>query len=55
MQSKHSGILEGIRKADTGLLLEGVLPAIVLALLVQVLFDLLERRVVSKGLRQASH
>lgn len=47
-------ILEGIRKADNGLLLEGALPAIVLALLVQVLFDLLERRVVSKGLRKAS-
>ena len=48
-------ILEGIRKADNGLLLQGAIPAIVLALLVQVLFDLLERRIVSKGLRQASH
>ena len=48
-------ILAGIRKADNGLLLEGAIPAIVLALLVQVLFDLLERRIVSKGLRQASH
>lgn len=44
-------ILTGIRLADTGLILEGALPAAALALLVQGLFDLLERAVVPRGLR----
>jgi osmoprotectant transport system permease protein len=37
-------ILTGIRLADTGLILEGALPAVALAILVQLLFDLMERR-----------
>ena len=44
-------ILTGLRRGDTRLILEGAIPAIVLALIVQFLFDLLERRVVSPGLR----
>ena len=44
-------ILTGIRLADTGLILEGAVPAAVLALVVQSLFDLLERAVVPRGLR----
>jgi len=36
-------ILSGIRLADTGLILEGAIPAALLALLVQGLFDLVER------------
>ncbi|HEY4730725.1 MAG TPA: glycine betaine ABC transporter substrate-binding protein [Myxococcales bacterium] len=44
-------ILTGIRLADTGLILEGAIPAGVLALLVQGLFDLLERMLVPNGLR----
>lgn len=44
-------ILTGIRLADTGLILEGAIPAALLALGAQVLFDALERRVVPKGLR----
>ena len=44
-------ILTGIRLADTGLILEGAIPAAVLALVVQSLFDLLERTVVPRGLR----
>jgi osmoprotectant transport system permease protein len=44
-------ILTGIRLADTGLILEGAIPAGVLALLVQGLFDLLERVLVPNGLR----
>jgi len=44
-------ILTGIRLADTGLILEGAIPAGVLALLVQGLFDLLERLLVPNGLR----
>ncbi len=43
-------ILAGIRLADTALILEGAIPAAVLALLVQAAFDLLERVVVPKGL-----
>lgn len=48
-------IMAGIRKGDDALLLQGAIPSIILALLVQVLFDVLERCVVSKGLRQAAH
>ena len=39
------------RLADTGLILEGAVPAALLALAAQVLFDGLERRVVPRGLR----
>jgi osmoprotectant transport system permease protein len=44
-------ILTGIRLADTGLILEGAIPAAVLALLVQWLFELSERVFVPAGLR----
>ena len=44
-------ILTGIRLDDTGLILEGAVPAAVLALLVQGLFELAERGCVAKGLR----
>ena len=44
-------ILTGIRLADTGLILEGAIPAGDLALLVQGLFDVLERVLVPNGLR----
>jgi osmoprotectant transport system permease protein len=48
-------ILTGIRLADTSLLLEGALPAAALALLVQGLFELVERAVVPRGLRLRPH
>ena len=44
-------IFAGIRLDDVSLILEGAIPASVLALLVQALFDLLERVLVPKGLR----
>ncbi len=44
-------ILTGIRLDDMGLILEGAVPAAVLALLVQGLFELAERMAVAKGLR----
>lgn len=44
-------ILTGIRLADTGLILEGAVPAAVLALAAQGSFDLLERVLVPRGLR----
>jgi osmoprotectant transport system permease protein len=44
-------ILTGIRLDDVGLILEGAVPAALLALAVQGLFDLAERLVVPKGLR----
>ncbi len=44
-------ILTGIRLADTSLILEGAIPAAVLALVVEALFNLLERFVVPRGLR----
>ncbi len=44
-------ILTGIRLDDTGLILEGAVPAALLALLVQGLFELAERACVAKGLR----
>ena len=44
-------ILTGIRLDDTPLILEGALPAALLALAVQLGFDGLERLVVSRGLR----
>ncbi|WP_197440028.1 glycine betaine ABC transporter substrate-binding protein [Calycomorphotria hydatis] len=47
-------IFSGLRKADNALLLEGAVPAAVMALVAQLLFDLIERLVVSPGLRQQS-
>jgi osmoprotectant transport system permease protein len=44
-------ILTGIRLDDTGLILEGAVPAAALALIVQGLFELAERALVPKGLR----
>ncbi len=44
-------ILTGIRLDNTSLILQGAVPAAVLALLVQGLFELAERRVVPRGLR----
>jgi osmoprotectant transport system permease protein len=44
-------ILTGIRLADTSLILQGAVPAAVLALLIQGLFELAERRLVPRGLR----
>ncbi|MEM7479658.1 MAG: glycine betaine ABC transporter substrate-binding protein [Acidobacteriota bacterium] len=47
-------ILTGIRLDDLGLILEGAVPAAVLALAVQGLFELSERRLVPRGLRLPS-
>jgi len=44
-------ILIGIRLDDVGLILEGAIPAALLALAVQGLFELVERRIVPAGLR----
>ncbi|HKA25044.1 MAG TPA: glycine betaine ABC transporter substrate-binding protein [Candidatus Eisenbacteria bacterium] len=44
-------ILSGIQLRDTALILEGAIPAALLALAVQGAFDLLERAVVPRGLR----
>jgi osmoprotectant transport system permease protein len=44
-------ILTGIRLADTALILEGAIPAALLALVVEALFNLIERFVVPRGLR----
>ena len=44
-------ILTGIRLNDIGLILQGAIPAAVLALLVQGLFELIENSVLPKGLR----
>ena len=44
-------IMTGIRLDDTGLILQGAVPAALLALLVQGLFDLAERLLVPRGLR----
>lgn len=46
-------ILSGIRRDDFGLILEGAVPAALLALAVQGLFDILERYAVPRGLRLA--
>jgi osmoprotectant transport system permease protein len=48
-------IFAGIRLDDVSLILEGAIPASALALIVQGLFDLLERILVPKGLRAISH
>jgi osmoprotectant transport system permease protein len=47
-------ILTGIRRSEIGLILQGAIPAAVMALAVQGLFDLAERFVVPKGLRIAA-
>ncbi len=47
-------ILTGIRLDDIGLILQGAVPAAVLALLVQGLFELVERGMLPKGLRLAT-
>jgi len=44
-------ILQGIHLSDTSLILQGAIPAAVLALLVQFGFDLLDRVVIPRGLR----
>jgi len=44
-------ILTGIRLDDLGLILQGAIPAAVLALVAQFLFELSERVLVPKGLR----
>jgi osmoprotectant transport system permease protein len=44
-------ILTGIRLNNTGLLLEGAVPAALLALIIQALFDWMERFLVPEGLR----
>lgn len=47
-------ILAGIRLDDIGLILEGAIPAALMALAVQGLFEVLERRVTPRGLRLAA-
>lgn len=44
-------ILTGIRLDDVGLILQGAVPAALLALLVQGAFELIERVLVPRGLR----
>ena len=44
-------ILTGIRLDNIGMILEGAVPAAILAILVQGLFDLAERIIVPRGLR----
>lgn len=46
-------IMEGLRLADTMLIMEGAIPASLMALAFQGLFDLLERYLISPGLRQS--
>jgi len=48
-------ILTGIRLDDMGLILQGAVPAAALALLVQGLFELIERGLLPKGLRLQSN
>ena len=47
-------IMQGLRRVDVPLILQGAIPAAILALVVQGLFDLAERLVVPKGLRIAA-
>jgi osmoprotectant transport system permease protein len=47
-------ILAGIRLDDIGLILEGAVPAAVLALLVQGMFEIVERLLTPRGLRIAA-
>jgi osmoprotectant transport system permease protein len=44
-------IMTGIRLDDIGLILEGAIPAALLALLAQLIFEILERTIVPRGLR----
>jgi osmoprotectant transport system permease protein len=44
-------IMNGVTRNDPHLILEGAIPAVVMALLVQALFELIERIVVPRGLR----
>jgi osmoprotectant transport system permease protein len=44
-------IMNGVTRSDPHLILEGAVPAVVMALLVQILFEAIERIVVPKGLR----
>jgi osmoprotectant transport system permease protein len=44
-------IMNGVTRSDPHLILEGAIPAVVMALLVQALFEAIERFVVPKGLR----
>ncbi|MCP5049011.1 MAG: ABC transporter permease subunit [bacterium] len=44
-------ILTGIRLDDTGLILQGAVPAALLAIVVQLMFEIAERLLVPKGLR----
>ena len=44
-------VLTGIRRFDTSEILLGAIPAALMALLCQAFFEILERRIVSKGLR----
>jgi len=48
-------ILTGIRLDDMGLILQGAIPAAALALLVQGLFELIERGLLPKGLRMQAN
>jgi osmoprotectant transport system permease protein len=48
-------ILTGIRLDDTSLILQGAVPAAVLALLVQGLFELVERRLLPRSLRAQAY
>jgi osmoprotectant transport system permease protein len=48
-------ILTGIRLASVPLILEGAIPAAVLALLVQGLFDAVEHMLVPRGMRRGRH
>ena len=46
-------IITGIRRSDTGMIMQGAIPAACLAILLQVLFEIAERWFVSAGLRPA--
>lgn len=47
-------IFAGIRRQDNVQILEGAIPAALLAVLVQILFELAERAAIPRGMRQAS-
>ena len=47
-------IFAGIRRHDNLQILEGAIPAALLAVLVQILFELAERAAIPRGMRQAS-
>ncbi len=48
-------IFTGMRRGDTSMVLQGAIPAAVMALLAQGFFELAERRLVPKGLRLSPH